>query len=238
MKRPIIELFAFLLVILANCIFLPLRLFAQEEKLKLAVLRISYDAFSQDEQTTVNEAFYDYLSQNDQLEVMAESEASERLISVGIRPSEISSEQGYITAGQVLQVDYVLIGNMDKIGDFVEVTFRTFKMPAGSQRRYPGGKTLDMLVKEELPSIVKLIYQDIGLEPEAIQIPLPIEEEKQPEPGPEIKPGGKPPWVLIALGGAGGVIAAVLLAGGGGGAGGDNGGGVVAGGLPRPPTVP
>ena len=108
------------------------------EKLKLAVLKITYDAFSDEEKERVNQSFYKYLAQDERMTVITEAETRKKFIPLGIDPSEITSEAGYITAGQVLQVDYVLIGNMDKIGDFVEVTFRTFKMPRGTQKIYPG----------------------------------------------------------------------------------------------------
>lgn len=110
-----------------------------------------------------------------------------------------------------------------------------FKMPRGTQKRYPGGKTLDMLVEEEIPNIVDLIYRDMGLlqqTPETTTIKLPAEEEA-PEEITE-KEDKKSFWPWIAVGGAavGGAAAVFFLSGGDGG----NGNGPEP--LPRPPFVP
>ena len=206
-------------------------------KQKLAVLRITYDSFSDQEKEMVNKTFYDSLARDDRIIVMTENEAREQLIPLGIEPAEIANEQGYIAAGRILEVDYILVGTMDKIGDFVEVTFRTFKMPRGTQKRYPGGKTLDMLVKEEIPNIINLIYNDLDLPKRPVESTAQIPTESQPENKPEIVPpvkrGRKPPWVLITLGGvAGGAATFFLLSSGGGGQ--NNGPNA----LPRPPKVP
>ena len=207
----------------------------QVQKLKLVVLRITYDAFTEEEKETVNQKFYQDLAKHERVMVITETEAREKLIPLGIDPSEITSEAGYITTGQVLNVNYVLVGNMDKVGDFVEVTFRVFTMPKGSQKRYPGGKTLDLLVKEEIPNIINLIYRDIGLEekPEETKVQPPVPKKDPAEPSPQMKPRKGLPWKLIAIGGAaGGLLTAYLVSSSGGG------GPTTTQALPRPPVVP
>ncbi|MFQ5639745.1 MAG: hypothetical protein ACE5IR_17305 [bacterium] len=207
----------------------------QERKLKLAVLRITYDAFSEEEKETVNRIFYENLAKDERIAVMTEAVAREKLIPLGIEPTEITSLTGYIHAGQLLTVDFVLVGNMDKIGNFVEVSFRVFTMPRGTQKKYPGGKTLDLLIKEEIPNIINMIYQDMGLQAQPVSEKVErLSPGKKAEVVPEIKFRKKPPWIWIALGSvAGGVAAAVLLSSGGGSPG--EGTDQV---LPRPPIVP
>jgi len=209
---------------------------AEPQPTKLAVLRISYEAFSENEKQLVEQTFYEHLAQGGKIEVVSEQEAKDKLIPLGINPAEINDEAGYIHAGQVLNVDYVLVGNMDKIGDFVEVTFRLFKMPRGTQKRYPGGKTLDMLVEEEIPNIVDLIYRDMGLlqqttEKTTIKIPTPEEAAEEITQ----KKDKKSLWPWIAVGGAavGGAAAVFFLSSGG-----NDGNGTDIPALPRPPNVP
>ncbi len=106
-----------------------------KKKLKLAVLRIAYESFSEQERQLVNQRFYSNLKKDQRVQVMTEAEVRERLVPLGIDPGEITNEQGYTMVGRLLEVNYVLVGTMDKIGDFVEVTFRTFKMPSGTHKR-------------------------------------------------------------------------------------------------------
>lgn len=199
------------------------------DKKKLAVLRIEYDAFSPEDKELVDKALNEQLSQEGRITVISEAEVRQKLITLGIKPSEIDSQEGYIQTGQILQVDYVLVGSLDKIGDFVEVTFRVFTMPRGSQKQYPGGKTLEILVREEIPKMVKNMYNDMDLtitgSEQKVRLPV-----ARTEPGPSKK---KPPWKLIALGGvASSLVTAFIIVSGEGSAGaGDEG-------LPIPPVVP
>lgn len=206
---------------------------AKPKPTKLAVLRISYEAFTESQKQLVQQTFYEHLAQGGKVEVVSEQEAKDKLIPLGINPAEINDEAGYIHAGQVLNVDYVLVGNMDKIGDFVEVTFRMFKMPRGTQKRYPGGKTLDMLVEEEIPNIIDLIYRDMGLTQQTTEtttIKIPAEEEASKEI--TRKEDKKSFWPWIAVGGAavGGAAAFFLLK--------ESEGSVAPPALPPPPNVP
>jgi hypothetical protein len=211
---------------------------AKPEK-KLAVLKVTYTDFTQQEREMVNQTFYKDIAKGDRMSVITEQEARQALIPLGIDPAEITDEAGYIRAGQVLNVDYVLVGAMDKIGNFVDVTFRLFTMPRGTQKRYPGGKTLDILVKEEIPNIINLIYRDLGVQEEQdmgeMEVPLPEDatETEEIKPLQEKKKG--PPWLLIGMGGAAIAVSAAFLLPSGGSA--EKGGETVQS-LPRPPTVP
>ena len=213
----------------------PLRM-PQEGKKKLAVLKIAYIDFTKEEQELVNTAFYEHLTGGQRIAVVKEAQARAELLPLGIDPAEIVDDAGYIRAGQVLRVDYVLVGNMEKVGDFVEVTFRVFTMPRGTEKEYPGGKTLDLFVKQEIPKIVEHIQHDIGppsTQPDTIRVALP-KPPAQEVLVDEKKTSKRPIWPWIAIGGAaaGGTIAAVLLSSGGGE---DK---TTPQGLPRPPVTP
>jgi TolB-like protein len=215
----------------------------KEQKKKLAVLKVTYVDFTKDEQEMVNTAFYEHLARDERIAVITETQSRAELLPLGIEPTEINDEAGYIHAGQVLRVDYILVGNMEKVGDFVEVTFRVFTMPRGiPQKDYPGGKTLDLFVKQEIPKIVEDIQRDLELSqitqlptgPDTVQVAFP-----KPPAQKEIVEGKKSSkrkkWPLIAIGGAvvtGGTVVAVLLSSGG------DEGGTAPRGLPRPPVVP
>lgn len=191
-KKPLHIVFILLLYLCAHNAFALSFQTSQAGKKKLAVLKITFEDFSEQDKDTVNTTFYQYLSRDKRLTVMTETQVRNNLIPLGIDPSEIDDEAGYIRAGQVLNVDYVLVGNMDKIGNFVEVTFRVFTMPRGMQKKYPGGKTLDLLIKEEIPNIIKLIHQDLV-------------------PGETKEPGKKSAWRWIAIGGAAGGVASAIF---------------------------
>ena len=155
--------FMVLLVIYSNALS-AVQMGKQTEKLRLAILRIGYEDFTEAERKKVNQALFQHLEKDGRTEIVSEEEARSQLIPFGIEPNEISDVTGYVHAGQLLHADYVLVGNMDKIGDFVEVTFRIITMPKGMQLSYPTGKTFDILVNEEIPKIVDMIYNDINFQ--------------------------------------------------------------------------
>ncbi len=199
-------------------------------KKKLAVLKITYTEFTPAEQGRVNAAFYESLARNGPLEIITEARARELLLPSGLAPEELQSEADYLAAGRSLQVDYVLVGAMEKVGDFVEVTFRAFTLPRGAQKEYPGGKTMDLFVQQEIPKMVALIQNDLAppllpaettaarTKPDTLRAPITKSSQRQPAIPPEKKSAKrrKLPW--LALGGVavgGGIAAAVLLGSGG-----------------------
>lgn len=138
---------------------------SQETKKKVAVLKITYEAFSPAEQNKVNSAFYSSLAQDKRIALMAEIQAQNELMARGIDAAELNEQEGFIRAGQVLRVGYVLVGKMEKVGDFVEVTFQLFAVPRALPKVHRAGKAIDLLVQEEIPKIVDQIKRDLGLEP-------------------------------------------------------------------------
>ncbi len=238
---------AFLLTMLGLCLPGAQNLFAGQAAFptkKLAVLKISYVDFSPQEKDLVNAAFYKNLGQNQNLEILTESEAYAQLLLAGLDPEELN-ENGYLQAGRALQADYVLVGKMEKVGDFVEVTFRLFTMPRGAQKEYPGGKTMDMFIKQEIPQIVALIHCDLAPATAPVRTqntsPTDSARTKPAATNPRKKPAmesldkkKKLPW--LAIGGAAvgsGIVAALLLSSGG-----EAGNPPPTNGLPRPPKVP
>ena len=201
------------------------------QKTKLAVLKIAFTELSLAEQNRLRTTLYDNLIKDKRIILMTETEVRQKLVSSGIDPAEMDDDTDYMRAAQVLPVDYVLIGKIDKIGDFVLTNFRVFPSPKGTQGQYEAGKIWDMLVQEEIPKISQMIQRDIA---SALVAPRPdttSREERQPP----AKKGSKARWFV--LGGAtavGGVVAAVLLGGGGRDKGTINDGD----GLPRPPRTP
>jgi len=222
-------------------IILLFRLFAetaqasQEPKRKLAVLKISYDDFTPEERSLVSKAFYDNLARDERILVIPEAAAAATLQQSGTNPSQLD-EVGYINAGKILKADYVLVGKMEKVGDFVEVSFRLFTVSQKFQKEYPGGKTMKMFVEQEIPKIVQEIQRDIEPPPSFVRQPSPPDTVRVnlSKPIEEKKPVKRSKWKWIALGGAatGGVVAAVLLS-----TGNDEGQQPLKG-LPRPPAVP
>jgi len=214
----------------------------QAQKKKLAVFKIIYDDFSKEDRELVNTAFYAHLSQDERIAVMPEKAVPAEMQKVGIDPAALN-EAGYINAGKLLRVDYILVGKMEKVGDFVEVTFRLFKVSLQTQEEYTGGKTLDMFVKQEIPRIVEKIQRDleppqpIAQQPSRsdtvrVALPQPPVQQKIVE---EKKTSKRSKWPWIAIGGtaiAGGTVAAVLLSSG------KDESVPPSRGLPRPPVVP
>jgi len=229
-----------LAIILLCCLFAQQAALAgqipQEQKKQLAVLKIDYVDFSRKERDRVNATFYEQLVQDRRLSVIDEAQSRRALIPYAIDPHELG-ESGYINAGITLGVDYVLVGKMEKVGDFVEVTFRVFTMPRGAQKEYPGGKTMDLFVTQEIPKIVDLIRSDLVPTPavsaDSLRMNRPPAEKSSP-PAKQTKIGKKSKWPWLAIGGAaaGGIAAAVILSSGG------NENATPKRGLPRPPVVP
>jgi len=201
---------------------------AQEQKTKLAVLKIAFTELSLEEQNRLRTTLYDNLIKDKRIILMTETEVRQKLVSSGIDPAEMDNDTDYMRAAQVLPVDYVLIGKIDKIGNLVLTNFRVFPSPKGTQGQYEAGKIWDMLVQEEIPKIGEMIRRDIAPAIAVVQPDTTRREEKVILP-----PKKKSKWRLFALGGAavGGVAAAVLLGGGG-----DPPKPIE--GLPRPPRTP
>jgi hypothetical protein len=219
------------IVIIISCTVAQSQTFENEDKYKLAVLRIGFEDFADAEKILVNQAFYEHFNKDKRFSVITEEDVRSKLLPLGIEPFEITDITGYIHAGQILAVDYLLVGNMDKIGNFVEVAFRVFTMPKGTQKQYPGGKTFDILIRDEIPNIIDSIYNDMRLEK-----PRTGEEGRITLPGAtpedETKKKRNKSWMWFVIGGAAsGVTAALLLSGGGNGATPNEA-------LPRPPIVP
>lgn len=198
-------------------------------KTKLAVLKIAFTELSLEEQNRLRTTLYDNLIKDKRIILMTETEVRQKLVSAAIDPAELDDDTDYMRAAQVLPVDYVLVGKIDKIGDFVLTNFRVFPSPKGTQGQYEAGKIWDMLVQEEIPKIGEMIRRDIAPAMAIVEPDTTRREEKV-----IIAPKKKHKWRLIALGGAavGGITAAVLLGGG------DNREPPPPAGLPRPPRTP
>jgi hypothetical protein len=204
-------------------------------KTKLAVLKIVYDDFSKEERERIHTAFYAHLNQDERLAVISEKDAQAEMQRAGIDPA-VLMEAGYIDAGKLLRVDYILAGKMEKVGDFVEATFRLFKVSLQTQAEYSGGKTLEVFVKQEIQKIVEKIRRDI--EPPPTIAPPPagtvgVALPKPPVQEPIAAKRKRSKWPWIALGGAatGGAVVLIL----------SSGSGAIPPakkGLPRPPAVP
>jgi len=204
-------------------------------KTKLAVLKIIYADFSKEDRELINTAFYAHLSQNERIAVIPEKAVEAEMQKVGVDPATLN-EAGYINAGKLLRVDYILVGKMEKVGDFVEVAFRLFKVLLQTQEEYSGGKTLDMFVKQEIPQLVEKIQRDIEPPPtvapppaDTVRVALP----KPPVQEPTVEKRKRSKWPWIALGGVatGGAVAVILSSGG-------DEIQPAKKGLPRPPVVP
>ena len=189
-RKSHIVIFIVLLILITNSITTA-QAAAQGEMMRLAILRIGLEDFSEEEREKVNQAFYKHLEKDERISILSEAQARSSLIPLGIEPYEISDVIGYVHAGQILNVDFVIVGNMDKIGDFVEVTFRVFSMPKGLQKRYPGGKTFYILINEEIPKIVNMIYDYMNLQKQTIVEKIYNKTVK--------KPVKKYPWLWIAI---------------------------------------
>jgi len=217
--------------ILLSCLCAPAAFAVPQDtpKTKLAVLKLAFTELSLEEQNRLRTTLYDNLSKDKRIILMTETEVRQKLVSSGIDPAEMDDDTDYMRAAQVLPVDYVLIGKIDKIGDFVLTNFRVFPSPKGTQGQYDAGKIWDMLVQEEIPKISQMIQRDI-VPPVAVVQP----DTARPEEQVIVSPKKKSKWRLFALGGAavGGVTAAVLLGGGG------KGEPPPPEGLPRPPKTP
>ncbi|MDZ7361778.1 MAG: hypothetical protein ONB46_13790 [candidate division KSB1 bacterium] len=198
------------------------------------MLKLIYADFSKEDRELVNTAFYAHLSQNERIAVIPETAVRAEMQKVGIDPAALN-EAGYINAGKLLRIDYILVGKMEKIGDFVEVTFRLFKVALQTQEEYSGGKTLEVFVKQELPKIVEKIQRAIApptvAPPPADTVRVALPKPPVQEQTVEKKKRSKWPW--IALGGVatGGAVAVILSSGG-------NEIQPAKKGLPRPPVVP
>jgi len=205
---------------------------AQEQKTKLAVLKIAFTELSLEEQDRLRTTLYDNLIKDKRIILMTETEVRQKLVSSGIDPAEMDDDTDYMRAAQVLPVDYVLIGKFDKIGDFVLTNFRVFPSPKGTQGQYEAGKIWDMLVQEEIPKIGEMIRRDIApavavMQPDTARIVKP-----RPPVIDERKKGSKTLWFVFGGAAVGGVTAVVLLSSGG------DGKPPVVEGLPRPPRTP
>jgi len=200
------------------------------QKTKLAVLKIAFTELSLAEQNRLRTTLYDNLIKDKRIILMTETEVRQKLVASGIDPAEMDDDTDYMRAAQVLPVDYVLIGKIDKIGDFVLTNFRVFPSPKGTQGQYEAGKIFDMLVQEEIPKISEMIQRDIA---STLATPPPDTTSREEKIIVPPKKKSKSRWLV--LGGAtavGGVVAAVLLGGGGGGK------PPIVEGLPRPPKTP
>lgn len=205
----------------------------QEPKIKLAVLKITFIELSLEEQDRLRAALYENLMKDERTTLMTEAQTRNELVSVGTDPAELNDEVGYVRAAQILRADYVLVGKIEKIGEFVVTTFRVFPAPKGTQGQYEAGKIMDMLVQEEIPKISELIRRDIK---SALAQQPPDTTGKEPAPlHPIVEPkkGSKLRWLMLGGAAAGGITAVVLMSAGGG-----EGEPPAPRGLPRPPVVP
>ncbi len=189
------------------------------EQVTLAVVRVHFRDFSKEEEALVRRALYDRLNDS-RLILLKENEVRAALTAEGMRILDLSNEHAYLEAGRRIGFDFLLVGELDKIGDFVEVDFRLYSVSKQSELVYPEGKTFELLVNEEIPSIIESIHRDMGLEP------LP---DGQLAVG---KGRAGKTWLWVAAGGAAtGVVFAILRDGSSDELDGDAG-------LPRPPVVP
>jgi len=224
-----------LLYLTTSAVFVKAQPTSSAPKTKLAVLKIIYADFSKEDRELINTAFYAHLSQNERIAVIPEKAVQTEMQKVGVDPAALN-EAGYINAGKLLRVDYILIGKMEKVGDFVEVTFRLFKVSLQTQEEYSGGKTLDMFVRQEIPQLVEKIQRDIEPPPtvappaaDTVRVALP----KPPAQERIVEKRKRSKWPWIALGGVatGGAVAVILSLGG-------DDIQPAKKGLPRPPVVP
>jgi len=207
-------------------------LFSQEPKRKLAVLKIVYEDFTPEERQTANQAFYENLSRFENILVLPEINALAALRQAGSDPDKLDAI-GYVNAGKILHADYVLVGKMEKVGDFVEVAFKLFTVSQQFQKEYSGGKTMKIFVEQEIPKIVQEIRQDLAsplpARSDSIRVALP----KPPAPSEIRKTAKRSKWPWLALGGVAvaGSAVAILSADG-------DKTQPPPKGLPRPPVVP
>jgi len=194
----------------------------EDDKVKLAVLRVDFTDFSTAEKTLVRQALYQRLRDR-RLVIMDEDATRNALSATGQTDVDLSDSTAYVQASKRLGVDFILVGALDKIGNFVEVTFRLYSALENIEKIYPEGKTFQLLLDKEIPALIEAIHRDMGLEP--------IPELKL---GAEGKKGGKL-WLWLAAGGvATTVVSAILVSG----SGGSTSGPVGQPGLPPAPIVP
>ncbi len=169
-------------------------------KVKLAVFRITFIEVAETEQERLRATLYEHLRQDQRTELRTEAESRAQLVALGKRPEDMNQDADYLEAARYLQVDYILLGHFEKIGNFVRTNFRIFPRPTGTDSTYEGGQLNDMLAQEEIPKIQRFIHGSV--------IP-PIEEEPLVE-----KNERKRKWPWLVLGGVGvggGVALAALL---------------------------
>lgn len=170
-------------------------------KVKLAVFRVTFIEIAEAEQERLRATLYEHLRQDERTELRTETESRAVLVALGKRPEDMTQDADYLEAARYLQVDYVLLGNFEKIGNFVRTNFRIFPRPTGTDSTYEGGQLNDMLVQEEIPKIQRFIHGSV--------MPAMAEEE----PVVENKKKRKWPWLVLGGVGVGGGLTLVALLG-------------------------
>ena len=176
---------------------------------KLVVLSMTYENFSVDEREMMREIFYKHLEADKNLTIIPEDQVPDslRAVSAGEIDSTLIKR-----AAQIMEVDYVLVGELIKIGSLVDAAIQLYKITPKAQDEISDSKKVDKVNEELIPLLVKQIHQTIDLETE------------EPDTG-----EGRKLWPFV-LGGAavGGIVAAIIIS---------NGDGQSAEALPRPPNV-
>ena len=159
----------FFVVIIAT----PLSITGQEsilfKKKKLAILAIDFDSIlSVDTQNDVRSAIYNNLVSEDSLIILNEREVKAKLALHAINPTKLDNVEGYILAGHALDVDYILTGSIEKIGNLLDVIFNVFTMPKGIKKEILITNTLDAFINNEIPKMTGEIRQTLNLTPTKI----------------------------------------------------------------------
>jgi len=174
---------------------------AQEAQKQLAVLKLEFENFPDDERQAAELAFYEQLLSEPRVTVLSEAQVHDSLDA-----GNLDNDNDYLRAGRTLAVDFVLVGKLARIGAFVDVTLLLYDVSNGTQVRIPGGTT--NLVEKGIPDMVAQVFDKLGLAPLAVSPPdsLSSAEEQRSNKRNIIVFGG---GVLI-----GGTVAAMILLGG------------------------
>ena len=206
------------------CFISVISTFAQESRVKLAVLRLNFSKLSETQQQKVRNVLYDSLRHDQRMEVLEEREVRKRLTDVGMQPDELNDDADYLNAARILNVDYILVGDMKMIGSIVKTLFRVLPAPKGTEGRYNSSKFLNQFMEKEISKITALIPLPPVSKPEKF-----FKVVVQPKPA---EKSGKKRWFIIGGAVAVAGVTAALLSGS------SDGDIILPVGLPRPPDTP
>ena len=149
------------IVLLSLCICINQLKAQQEQKTKLAIIRITYNGFAEIDRKTIDSTLYKNLSQDERLVVITEAQTQKNLAALAIDPDRLTDKNGYIKAGQALGADYILTGSIQRFGSFLDGVYQVITIADSTQKKYPAGKTFDIYVDQEIPQLVTSILKGI-----------------------------------------------------------------------------